>query len=67
MIKVKTFTMNSCNVLHHERLDKVINNWLEENDVEVVDIKYSTCCYTTTSGGSWIPTALLIYKDKQTL
>ena len=36
MIKVKTFTMNSCNVLHHERLDKVINKWLEENDVEII-------------------------------
>ena len=33
MIKVKTFTMNSMNPLHHERLDCRINNFLEENNV----------------------------------
>ena len=41
MIKVKTFVIkNSNNSLHHERLDGVINNFLAENDIEVVDIKY---------------------------
>lgn len=40
MIKVKTFIANSFNPLHHEKLDNSINKFLEENDVEVVDIKY---------------------------
>ena len=65
MIKVKTFTINSKNTAHHEMLDDKINKWLAENDVEVVDVKYSTC-YGVTSRDSlcWIPTALLIYKEK---
>ena len=65
MIKVKTFVMNSQNVLHHERLDNNINKFLEENDVEVVDIKYSTCCHAGNNGGNcWTPSAMLIYKEK---
>jgi hypothetical protein len=44
MIKVKTFITNSYNPVHHDRLDNSINKFLEENDVEVVDIKYSTSC-----------------------
>ena len=69
MIKVKTFVIgNDYNVLHHEKLANKINAFLEENDVEIVDIKYSTCCYVNSlGGGNWIPSALLIYKDKQTL
>ena len=65
MIKVKTFVTNSYNPLHHDRLDNSINKFLEENDVEVVDIKYSTCCCADTMGNfQWIPTAMLIYKHK---
>lgn len=65
MIKVKTFLMNSMNPLHHDRLDNCINNWLEENDVEVVDIKYSTCGGVNSRDGvSWVPSAMLIYKEK---
>lgn len=40
MTKVKTFIANSYNPLHYEKLDNSINKFLEENDVEVVDIKY---------------------------
>ena len=44
MVKVKTFTMGSNhNILKHEILDNQINKFLSENDVEVVDVKYSTC------------------------
>lgn len=60
MIKVKTFIMNSCNRLHHERLDNAINDFIAENNVEVVDIKYST----SLDQGSWIPSAMLIYKER---
>ena len=65
MIQVKTFAMNSKNLMHHDRLDNSINKFLQENDVEVIDIKYSTCCYSDTAGHEyWIPTAMLIYKNK---
>jgi hypothetical protein len=65
MTKVKTFVTNSYNPAHHDRLDNSINKFLEENDVEVVDIKYSTsCCADTMGRFQWIPTAMLIYKVK---
>ena len=55
----------SMNPLHHDRLDNCINKWLEENDVEVVDIKYSTCGGVNSRDGvSWVPSAMLIYKEK---
>ena len=66
MIKVKTFVTNSYNPLHHERLDAQINKFIEENEVEVVDVKYSTSCCTDTTGKiQWIPTAKLIYKKNK--
>ena len=65
MTKVKTFVTNSYNPAHHDRLDNSINKFLEENDVEVVDIKYSTsCCADTMGRFQWMPTAMLIYKNK---
>ena len=65
MIKVKTFLMNSTNPLHHERLDRAINSFIETNNIEVVDIKYSTSCSSNGNGTyNWIPSAMLIYKEK---
>ena len=65
MVKVKTFTTGSDNILHYEMLDKHINKFLVENDVEVVDIKYSTCAYANQmGGGAWMASAMLIYKEK---
>ena len=66
MIKVKTFVIkNSNNPHHHERLDGVINNFLAENDIEVVDIKYSTAMAPDAQGGFfWEPSAMIIYKTK---
>ncbi|MBR0323906.1 MAG: sporulation protein Cse60 [Bacteroidales bacterium] len=65
MVKVKTFTTGSANILHYEMLDKHINKFLVENDVEVVDIKYSTCAYANQmGGGAWMASAMLIYKEK---
>lgn len=52
MIKVKTIVIkNSDNPLHHERLDGYINAFLAENDIEVVDIKYSTAMASYSTGG----------------
>lgn len=66
MIKVKTFVIkNSDNPLHHERLDEAINNFLAENSIEVVDIKYSTAMASNAqSSYMWKPSAMLIYKEK---
>jgi hypothetical protein len=64
-IKVKTFVMNSQNPLHHERLDNSINNFIESNDIEVIDVKYSTSVTTGSNGHHyWYPSAMLIYKTK---
>lgn len=66
MVQVKTFVMNSNNPLHHERLDKLINNFIKENDIDVIDIKYSTTAASASGslGFLWIPSAMLIYKEK---
>ena len=36
MIQVKTFAMNSKNLMHHDRLDNSINKFLQENDQHAV-------------------------------
>ena len=64
MIQVKTFIIgNSHNPIHHDRLDDKINKFISENDIEVIDIKYSTSAITTGMGFQWIPSAMLIYKE----
>lgn len=56
MIKVKLFEKHfGCD------LDNDINKWVTENDVEVIDVKFSTCF----NGRSIVPSAMLIYKEKQ--
>ena len=64
MIKVKTFVMNSGNRLHIERLDNAINDFIGENNVEVVDIKYSTSMTDNNGRWWWSPSAMLIYKER---
>lgn len=66
MIKVKTFSGKSMSSMSPECvLENRINNWLEENAVEIVDIKYSTCGGVNSRDAlSWIPSAILIYKEK---
>lgn len=64
MIKIKTFFINSTNILHHDRLDKSINAFLDENDVEVVDVKYSVAI--GGDNGQYVyPSAMLIYRIKE--
>ena len=69
MIKVKTFIIkNSSNPLHHSRLDNQINDFIAKNNVEVIDIKYSTSVSANANGGvNWIPSAMLIYNAKKQL
>ena len=64
MIKVKSFdTNNSDNPHHHERLDNSINAFISSNDIEIIDIKYSTAMAYTGVGYAWKQSALLIYKE----
>ncbi len=67
MIKVKTFVLKkSGNPYDHEHLDGAINTFLAENDIEIVDIKYSTAMAQTDQGRyAWKPSAMLIYKEKE--
>lgn len=62
MIKVKTFLPNPNNLWRAERFDTVINSFLEENNVEVIDIKYNTAI---TNAGGVLCSAMLIYKTKE--
>lgn len=67
MVKVKTFTIGTNEgVFKHEILDNQINEFLAENDVELIDIKYSTCSNPVNLGGvgRWTVFAMLIYKEK---
>lgn len=64
MIKVKTFIPNSQNPLHLNRLDSLINAFIAENNIEVIDIKYDTSVVNTESGIIYYPSAMLLYKTK---
>ena len=61
MLKVKIFTMNSGNPLHIDRLEQSINTFIETNDIEIVDIKYSTTCLNE----KFIPSAMLFYRESK--
>jgi hypothetical protein len=65
MNKVKVFIVKRGFPDPHEKLEYQINKFLEENDIDIVDIKYSTCSCSDTRGGViWTPSAMLIYKTK---
>lgn len=69
-IKVKTFIILSrdCTGSSHQ-LDSMINNFIAENNVEVIDIKYSTAIFGGSQGTSlsnWVPSAMLIYQERET-
>lgn len=62
MIQVKTFILRSHNELHHEKLDNQINTFLIENDVKVIDIKYSS---SITGEGACHMSAMLIFDEQK--
>lgn len=45
-----------------EILENKINQFIEENSIEVIDIKFSTCAIETGTALKWIPSAMMIYK-----
>ena len=65
MIKVKTFFINTPNPLHHHKLDDAINLFIAQNEVEVVDIKYSVAATGGDHGTFVYPSAMLIYNTKE--
>ena len=58
-MKVKTFSSNLTN-----KLDMSINNFISNDDIEVIDIKFSTAA-RQDNYGSLLFSAMVIYKDKE--
>ena len=69
-IKVKTFIIKSReHAANTDRLDSLINNFIAENNIEVIDIKYSTALFEGGQGtirSNWVPSAMLIYRERET-
>ncbi|MGN0222605.1 MAG: sporulation protein Cse60 [Muribaculaceae bacterium] len=62
-VKVKIIALaNSGNPQHSSRLENAINSFIEENNIEVVDIKYSCTAWPVYNGGHWTPSALILYR-----
>lgn len=67
MIKTK-YLVTSQNFLDTEEIDDLINNFLEENqDIELIDIKYQSNVSAVADGGVsgtyYNNSALIIYKE----
>ena len=58
-IKVKTFSD-----WRVDRIDDAVNLFIEKNEVEVVDVKFSTAAKFDGVRGSMVYSAMVIYKDK---
>lgn len=58
-MKVKTFSSNLT-----YKLDNIINTFISNHDIEVIDIKFSTAA-TQDNYGSLLFSAMMIYKDKE--
>lgn len=69
-IKVKTFIPLSRDCTgSSDKLDSLINNFIAENNIEVIDIKYSTAIFGGSQGASlssWVSSAMLIYRERET-
>ena len=65
MIKVKTFVPRSTNPIHHQKLDDAINQYIADNAIDVIDIKYSASFCSDSGRGSFLHSAMLIYKTKE--
>ena len=58
-MKVKLFDES-----HEKDLEQDINNFLKENDVEVIDIKYSVAVSLFSEEQIYCFSALIMYKNK---
>lgn len=59
-MKVKTFSDRK-----FDKVDNCVNSFIEENKVEVVDVKFSTATKFDGSFGLVIYSAMVIYKTKE--
>ena len=50
---------------HESDLEKEINNFIDENDIAVIDIKLSTSCSIYSEEQIYCFTAMIIYNDKK--
>ena len=48
---------------HESDLEKEVNRFIKENDVEVIDIKLSTSCSIYSEEQIYCFTAMIIYKE----
>lgn len=48
---------------HESDLEKEVNKFIKENDIEVVDIKLSTSCSVYSEEQIYCFTAMIIYKE----
>ena len=48
---------------HESDLEKEINKFIKENDIEVIDIKLSTSCSVYAEEQIYCFTAMIIYKE----
>lgn len=60
MIKVKEFVLN-CNYYNNDTIDGIINEFLEKNNIEIIDIRYTSCGLGGTA--EMYVRVLLIYKE----
>lgn len=50
---------------HESDLEKEVNKFIKENNIEVIDIKLSTSCSIYSEEQIYCFTAMIIYKDKE--
>ncbi len=50
---------------HESDLEKEVNKFIKENNIEVIDIKLSTSCSVYSEEQIYCFTAMIIYKDKE--
>ncbi len=48
---------------HESDLEKEVNKFIKENDIEIIDIKLSTSCSIYSEEQIYCFTAMIIYKE----
>ena len=61
MVKFKEFILK-CNYYNNDTIDDMINDYVEERDIEIIDVRYTSACLDDTS--EMYVRVLLVYKEK---
>ena len=48
MVKFKEFILK-CNYYNNDTIDDMINDYVEERDIEIIDVRYTSACLDDTS------------------